>query len=56
MSVQCKEGVVKARKDKVAVKSVQVDPTEGMNHMQIFTYLVKVGPFMHGTPGSRKGR
>jgi len=56
MSAQYKEGVVKARKDKVAVKSVQVDPTAGMNHIQIANYLVKVGPFMHGTPGSRKGR
>jgi hypothetical protein len=47
---------VKARKDKVAVKAVTVDPTEGMNHIQIANYLVKVGPFMHGTPSPRKGR
>jgi hypothetical protein len=31
------------------------DSLHEMNHMQLFAYLVKNGPVMHGTPGQPKG-
>ena len=37
-----------------AKKAKKPDPTAGMNHMQLFAHLIKMGPVMHGPPGPPK--